>query len=144
MCTEAAIKHLSRTMLSFVALLALAACGGGGGNSTGIGPHPAPGPNVIASQVIGPNGGSVSVTDQSSPLAGTRVVIPPGALSASTLITIGYASGSTVPADVLVAFDGIENPHSTPEVPGWYVPVACLVHWCDLETPADIERYLNA
>ena len=48
------------------------------------------------------------------------------------------------PADVLVAFDGIENPHSTPEVPGWYVPVACLVHWCDLETPADIERYLNA
>ena len=104
MCTEAAIKHLSRTMLSFVALLALAACGGGGGNSTGIGPHPAPGPNVIASQVIGPNGGSVSVTDQSSPLAGTRVVIPPGALSASTLITIGYASGSTgVPADVVVA-----------------------------------------
>ena len=44
------------------------------------------------------------MTDASSPIAGTQVVIPAGALSSPTRITISQVSGATgLPADVLVA-----------------------------------------
>lgn len=59
----------------------------------------------------------MSVADQSSPLAGTQVVVPAGALSTPTLITIGYASSPTgFPADVLVAEVG-------PQGTGFSLPV---------------------
>jgi len=94
-----------RIIASCVALLALAACGGGGGgNSTISGTTPDSGVSVVASQVIDSGGGTVAVTDASSPIAGTQVVIPAGALSSATRITIGQVSGATgLPADVLVA-----------------------------------------
>lgn len=42
---------------------------------------------------MGPAGGTVEVSDAASPYAGTRIVIPPGALAAPTTITIDPAPG---------------------------------------------------
>jgi hypothetical protein len=53
---------------------------------------------------VGAGGGTVAVTDASSPIAGARVVIPAGALTQTTTITISQVSGAGgVPGDVLVA-----------------------------------------
>ena len=99
---EIVIRHLHIT-LAFVTLMAVAACGGGGTDSTGT-VTPPPRGVILASQVIDSSGGIVGVTDPSSPMAGTQVVIPPGALSTPTTITIGQVSGATgLPAEVLVA-----------------------------------------
>ena len=49
---------------------------------------------VEASANIGPAGGTLEILDSSSALFGTRVSIPPGALSQSAIITIGSASVS--------------------------------------------------
>lgn len=47
---------------------------------------------IEASAVIGPGGGSVEVTNVSSPLFGTKVAIPAGALAQATTITISAVS----------------------------------------------------
>ena len=49
------------------------------------------------------SGGTLTVTDASSPLAGAQVVIPAGALSNPTTITIASVSGAGIPANVVVA-----------------------------------------
>ncbi len=85
--------------------MALTACGGGGDGTPGTGMTGTPGPQtqIVSSQIIDSSGGTVGVTDESSPLAGTQVVIPPGALSAPTLVSIGKVSGATgLPADAAV------------------------------------------
>lgn len=56
----------------------------------------------LASQSIGAAGGTVSVPASSSPLAGTQVVIPPGALGAPTTITIGEGTSRSLQRTVLV------------------------------------------
>jgi hypothetical protein len=80
----------------------LAACGGGGDSDAGGGG--ASTSTVVASGVVGAGGGTVAVTDASSPIAGTCVVIPAGALTQTTTITINQVTGASgVPGDVLVA-----------------------------------------
>ncbi|MEO8165483.1 MAG: hypothetical protein ABI619_08800 [Betaproteobacteria bacterium] len=92
--------------MPFFALMALAACGGGGGGSApgaGTESPPAPRTDIVSTRIIDSSGGSVAVTDETSPIAGTQVVIPPGALSNPTLISIGQVSGATgLPADASV------------------------------------------
>jgi hypothetical protein len=64
---------------------------------------PPPPSSATASAVVGPGGGTVSVTDAASPIFGTAVVIPAGALSSPTTITISQVTGATdLPSDVLV------------------------------------------
>lgn len=59
--------------------------------------------SILASKTIDATGGTLSVTDTSSPLAGTTVVIPAGALVSPTTITISQVTGgSGLPAGVLV------------------------------------------
>lgn len=96
-------------MAAFLALLVLAACGGGAEEDVGGGGKPPPGPatTVLVSQVVDSEGGTVIVTNAISPLEGTEVVIPEGALSEPTTITISQVSGTAgVPVDVLVAAFG--------------------------------------
>jgi len=90
---------LSITVLLFLPLLVgLTYCGGSGGRGGGENNS---GP--VASAVVGAAGGTVTVTDASSPLFGTQVIIPAGALVNSTTITISDETGLTgLPADVLV------------------------------------------
>lgn len=82
-------------------LLMWAGCSGGGDSNT---PPSFQGNTTVASAVIGPGGGTLTVTDPTSPLNGSQVVIPPGALLNSTTITLGSPTGITgFPTDVLVA-----------------------------------------
>jgi hypothetical protein len=100
---------------------ALAACGGGGENDAAGGGGSTS--TVAASGVVGPGGGSVAVTDASSPIVGTRVAIPAGALSQSTTITISQVSGvAGVAGDVLVAELG-------PAGTAFAVPVSMTVRY---------------
>ncbi len=94
-----------RIVAACIAFSLLAGCGGGSEDGGGASSPAAPGTTtVVTSQVIGPSGGTLTVTDASSPIAGTQVVIPAGALSGATTITIGQVSGAGgVPADALVA-----------------------------------------
>ena len=72
-------------------LAVLAACGGGTASSTGAGKY-------VATAVIGPAGGTLPFTAaEGSSLAGTSIVIPPNALSASTTISIGISTESVTP-----------------------------------------------
>ncbi|MGH8820342.1 MAG: hypothetical protein ACREWJ_03505, partial [Rhodoferax sp.] len=83
-----------------VSTLFIAACGGGGGGTSNTGA-------ALATQSVGTSGGTVSVSDPSSPLANTSIAIPANALSAATTITIGQVtSGTGFPSDVLVATIG--------------------------------------
>jgi hypothetical protein len=97
---------LTIAFLGMVICVALTACGGGGGG--GSSPPSQGGPpgqtvQPVASQVVDNNGGTVSVSNMASPLDGTKVDIPAGALANPTTITIGQVtSGSGQPADVLV------------------------------------------
>jgi hypothetical protein len=66
---------------------ALAGCGGGGGSATPQPPPPiVPGDDLIAQAVIGPGGGTVEVA--TGPHAGTRVVVPAGALATNTSVSL--------------------------------------------------------
>jgi len=47
------------------------------------------GSEIEASAIIGPSGGTVEVTNPSSPLFGVKIEIPPNSLSQETTITIG-------------------------------------------------------
>jgi hypothetical protein len=94
-----------RIIVTLALLMALAACGGGGAESgTAIQHDPPPdvGP-VVASMMVDSAGGTLAVTDASSPLAGTQVVVPAGALSSPTLITIAPVSGAGLPVNVVAA-----------------------------------------
>ena len=46
-------------------------------------------------------------------------------------------------SDLQVTFDEVNNPAG---LQGWYVPETCMVPWVDapLDTPEDVERFLNA
>lgn len=102
---ETVIKAPGRVAccLVLMAMALLGACGGGGGGA-GTAETSQPQTTILASQTIDSAGGTIGVTDPASPIAGTQVVIPPGALAGPTLITIGQVGGTTgLPADVLVA-----------------------------------------
>ncbi len=63
-------------------------------------PGAPPGPVVLASGPVGPAGGTVQVT--SGPYAGTRIVVPPGALASTVTITITDVTGTgTLPAKIM-------------------------------------------
>jgi len=101
---QTVIKLSRHAACCLVLTVLLGACGGGAGDGTGSGAEPQPQTRILASQTIDSTGGSVGVTDPASPIAGTQVVIPPGALAGPTLITIGQVTGATgLPSDVLVA-----------------------------------------
>jgi len=75
--------------VAFIALIILTiftlnACGGGTNSG---------GEEIIpeASAIIGPYGGTVEVTDPTSPLYGVKIEIPPNALAQETTITISKA-----------------------------------------------------
>ena len=102
--TASTLGLATRFIAPCVAILLLAGCGGGGGDGGESSPTVSGTTTVVTSQVIDSNGGTVAVTDQSSPIAGTQVVIPAGALSSATTITIGQVAGAGgAPADALVA-----------------------------------------
>jgi hypothetical protein len=86
-------------------LMALGACGSGGGDSGAVvatDPPPVIGP-AVASMMVDSAGGTLAVTDPSSPLVGTQVTVPAGALSSPTMISIAQVSGAGIPANVVVA-----------------------------------------
>lgn len=95
------------SLLGLIFLLAFSGCGSGGGNSEA----PPPG-NIQASATIGANGGTVVVLDPNSPVYGTKIVIPPGALNKDTIITVSLPSaepqmplpGSLVSAGLDISF----------------------------------------
>ena len=95
-----------RIIVTLVPLMALSACGGGGGDAAAVvanNPPPVISP-VVASMVVDSAGGTLAVTDASSPLAGTQVTIPAGALASPTKLTIAQVAGMAgVPANVAVA-----------------------------------------
>jgi len=67
-----------------LAVIALAACSSGSQNVAS---------KYVASAVIGPEGGTIPVTTaDDATLAGTSIVVPKGALSASTTISIGLSA----------------------------------------------------
>ncbi|HEB54348.1 MAG TPA: hypothetical protein ENI87_13935 [bacterium] len=71
----------------------LAACGGGGGGPS----SPArTGDTVLASADIGPAGGTVAVVSGLG--AGIELIVPPGAVGASTRFTISTATSATIPS----------------------------------------------
>lgn len=116
-----AIHFSSQFVAASLFCAALAACGGGGDTDAGGGGGSTS--TVAASGVVGAGGGTVAVTDASSPIAGTRVVIPAGALSQPTTITISQVTGAAgVPGDVLVAEVG-------PAGTVFAVPVAVTIRY---------------
>lgn len=74
--------------VSLIFLLIFSGCGSGG---TGEAPQAG---NLQASSTIGANGGTVVVTNPNSPVYGTKIDIPPGALNEDTLISISLPSAS--------------------------------------------------
>ena len=92
-------RHFLRVSLAALTVcLAPAGCGGGGGGGGG-----AAAPTPSASGTVGAAGGTVTVTDINSPIVGTQVTIPAGALSAPTNITITPNAGGTgLPTDAMV------------------------------------------
>lgn len=115
------IKTLSRIIFPGLTFLVLTACGGGAGEDGGGGNPPPPVTSVLVSQVVDSAGGTVTVTNAASPLQGTQVVIPEGALSEPTTITISQVTrAGGVPGDVLVAAFG-------PTGAGFSVPVAVTI-----------------
>src|SRR5687767_5108950 len=85
-----------RPWLLLLCCVILPACHDDGGDDAAGPPPPAA---SLASAVIGPEGGTVAVTDAASPFVGTQIVIPPGALAAPTTITITEAPGE-LPEDI--------------------------------------------
>ena len=81
--------------LALVLVGVIYGCGGGGGGATS-------GSTIAGSKIVDATGGSVSVTDPSSALAGTTVQIPAGALANPTTITISQGSSVGLPAGSLV------------------------------------------
>ncbi len=71
------------TLVLALTCLAAASCDSGGSTPA-------------ASATLGPEGGTVEVTDPGSPLHGLRVVVPPGGLSKPTRVTL-EAVGSSLP-----------------------------------------------
>src|SRR3972149_1993499 len=81
-------KTISRCWSSHIfALLSTIALIGCGTNISG---ENTPG----VSSNIGPSGGTIEVTDTSSPIFGVRIEVPPGALSKETTITLSKAVNS--------------------------------------------------
>jgi hypothetical protein len=83
------MSPILRSLTLLLACAVLPACGDNAGSSSSTSPPPGVAP--LASAELGPAGGTVEVTDEASPYAGTRIVIPPGALAAPTTITIDRA-----------------------------------------------------
>src|SRR3954471_19937187 len=94
-----------RIIVTLGLLMALASCGSGSGGNSGAvvtNPPPVVGP-LVASMMVDSAGGTLAVTDASSPLAGTQVMVPAGALASPTMITISSVSGGGIPANLVVA-----------------------------------------
>ena len=50
----------------------------------------------VTSQTIGSNGGTIQVTDSSSPLNGLKIVVPPAATSENIQFTVSYSDISSI------------------------------------------------
>ncbi len=92
--------YLRMAIFCFIVVGSLAVgCGGGGGSSGGS----------DVSKRIGPDGGTLEITDENSPLYGVRLDIPAGALEAETEITIvGADDPSQLPENYLIAGSSIQ------------------------------------
>lgn len=94
-------------VLNSICVAIFSGCGSGGGGS-----DTAPGANLQASSTIGVNGGTVEVTNPDSPIYGTKVDIPPGALNEDNVVSISLPSaapevpfpGSLLPAGLNISF----------------------------------------
>ena len=83
--------------LFFILVLTLFfSCGGGGGGGDGGDDGPVA---TSFEKEIGPEGGTLEVTDSSSPLYGIKIEVPPGALARESLIIISESyNAPTLPA----------------------------------------------
>jgi uncharacterized protein YfaP (DUF2135 family) len=53
----------------------------------------------LASQLVGTGGGTVIVANTGTPLDGSKVLFPPGALSTASQVTVSFNAGSLIPRD---------------------------------------------
>ncbi len=91
------MNSILRPWMLLGACALLPACGDNDGGGSSSAPPPPTTP--LASALVGPEGGTVEVADAASPYAGTRIVIPPGALATPTTLTIDPAPGE-LPEDI--------------------------------------------
>ncbi len=93
-------------------MVLLNSCGGGGGGGS-TSNSPTNSSSSSGGSVIGTQGGTVTVSSPSSPIAGTKVVIPAGALSSDVTITISAVTNppafssttsNTIPNNKVVNF----------------------------------------
>jgi len=77
------------------------------------------------SQSVSPTGGSLTITDPSSPIYGVVVNFPAGALPQSTNVTIGYNNGSLTPNSG--TYSGINILVEVPGIKGFTQPVEITV-----------------
>ena len=70
-------------LLAIILLMAIMACSGKGGDSAGS--------SSQGSGTVGSTGGSVEVSNQTSPIYGTKVTVPAGAVDSNVNISISYS-----------------------------------------------------
>src|SRR4051812_9915849 len=90
------MRHLLRSAFVLGLLVfgsIVSSCGGGSTSAPSV---------VVATQLVGPAGATLTVTDPSSALFGTTVVIPAGALGGNTTITVQQAPATGLPSGVIV------------------------------------------
>ena len=89
-------------------LLQIGGCGGGGGEESSS-PTVSSENRPLASVAIGPEGGSLEVTDPHNPAYGTRIVVPEGALDQAVQIGISYDADepSSLPKTYTIAGSSI-------------------------------------
>ncbi|MBN1472519.1 MAG: hypothetical protein JW925_12115, partial [Syntrophaceae bacterium] len=85
------MKKIFMTLIVILLSLSLMACSSGGGNNDDS--------NVV-SGTIGSDGGTIEVTDSSSPINGTKVIIPAGAIDSGENVKISISYTDTLPGPV--------------------------------------------
>lgn len=125
------MKLIIIVLISFV----LVSCGGGGGGGTGVNSPP---PVTDVTQIVGPGGGTVTLT------GGPSLVIPAGALGSSTAITIRKSTSSapTGALGPLYEFEPSGQAFASPVMVGFPVAqgtAAALVYWTKASTTAEYD-----
>lgn len=111
------------TLFCVFLLVALISCGGGGGSSSGTTSDNSQ--VVIARTSVGTNGGTLEVTDPSSPLYGFKLTIPENAMSQATNIEIAISDRSLALPEALTGKGNVISVES--DVRKFSVPVSMTI-----------------